>query len=294
MRIIVLGAGAIGSLYGAKLSDHHDVTLVARPEHARAVNDQGLRIEGLEPRTVRVAAVTTVERIEPGALVLLTTKVSASAAALGPIAPLVRDDTTIVCLQNGLGSEEIARDAVGGRGTVLRAITQFGAIFRAPGVIDFKAAGHTLLEPHARSAALAELFTASGLDGRISRDIRAAIWRKLVVNCVINPITAMLRCEVGAIADPRLDPLKRLVIDECVAVAAADGVRLDLDFQKTIPEIYGPSRNLASMYQDLLRGRPTEIDFMNGAVAALGERHGIPCPANRALTQIIKALQGSL
>lgn len=293
MRIIVLGAGAIGSLYGAKLSDAHDVTLVGRPEHVRAISEHGLRLEGLEARIVRVAAATGVDRVEPGTLILLTTKVSASAAALEPIAPLVRDDTTILCLQNGLGSEDIARAAVGGRGAVLRGITQFGAIFRAPGVIDFKAAGHTLIEPHERSAALADLFTSSGLDGRISRDIHAAIWRKLVVNCVINPITAMLRCEVGAIADPRLDPLKQLVIDECVAVAAADGVRLDIDFQKTIAEVFGPSRNIASMHQDLLRGRPTEIDFMNGAVAALGERYGIACPANRALTQIVKGLEAS-
>lgn len=291
MRIIVLGAGAIGSLYGAKLADKHDVTLVGRPEHVNAIVASGLRLQGLESRIVRVHAAERVERVEPRTVILLTTKVSASAAALAPVAPLVHDDTTIVCVQNGLGSESIAKQAVGGRCAVLRAITQFGAIYREPGVIDFTVAGHTLLEPHARSETIADALTASGLDGRVSRDIRLAIWRKLVFNCVINPITAMLRCEVGGIADSRLDPLKKLVIDECVAVAAAEGVHLDVDFLKTISEVFGPSPNIASMHQDLLRGRPTEIDYMNGAVAALGDKLGIRCEVNRALTAIVKALE---
>jgi 2-dehydropantoate 2-reductase len=293
MNIVVLGAGAIGSLYGAKLASAHDVTLIARPDHVRAIERDGLRLEGVESRTIRLRAATAVDRIGPDTLILLTTKVSASAAALEPIAPLVRDDTTILCVQNGLGSEAIAKQAVDGRCVVLRGITQFGAIFRAPGVIDYVVAGHTLIEPHPRSAGIAELLTACELDGRVTGDIRAAIWRKLIFNCVINPITSILRCQVGQIADPRLDPLKSLVIDECVRVAAADGVRLEIDFLKIIGDVFGSSKNIASMLQDLERGRPTEIDYMNGAVVALGSRYGIGCPVNEALTQIVKALEST-
>lgn len=293
MNIVVLGAGAIGSLYGAKLAQSHDVTLIARPDHVRAIERDGLRLEGVESRTIRLRAATAVDRIEPDTVVLLTTKVSASTAALEPIAPLVRADTTILCVQNGLGSEAIAKQAVGNGCVVLRGITQFGAIFRAPGVIEYVVAGHTLIEPHPRSARIAELLTACGLDGRVTPDIRGAIWRKLIFNCVINPITSILQCQVGQIADPRLDPLKSLVIDECVSVAAADGVRLEIDFLKTIGDVFGTSKNIASMLQDLERGRPTEIDYMNGAVAAIGSRYGIPCPVNSALTQIVKALESS-
>ncbi len=137
MQIIVLGAGAIGSLYGAKLAFANEVTLIARPEHAAAINSHGLRIEGLEPQVVRVRAATEIDQIGPDTLILLTTKVPASAVALAPIAPLVREDTTILCLQNGLGSEQIARTALGDRGTVLRGITQFGAIFARAGVIQY-------------------------------------------------------------------------------------------------------------------------------------------------------------
>jgi 2-dehydropantoate 2-reductase len=124
----------------------------------------------------------------------------------------------------------------------------------------------------------------------VSPDIKTEIWRKLIFNCVINPITAITGTEVGGIADARLDPLKQLVIDECLAVARSEGVAFAIDFLPTITEIFSESRTIASMRQDLMRGRPTEIDHMNGAVAALGRRAGIDCPVNAALTAIIKAM----
>jgi 2-dehydropantoate 2-reductase len=273
-----------------KLSARHPVTVVARLDHVEAIRAEGLRLVGRETLTARLAAVTRIESIAPGTTILLTTKVNASAAALAPIAPLVRDDTVIVCVQNGLDSEAIARRAIGGRGLVLRAITQFGAIFLSPGIVNYTASGYTLLEDGPRSAAIAALLTACGLDGRVSPDIKTEIWRKLIYNCVINPITSITGTEVGGIADPRLDPLKRLVIDECLAVARTAGVEFAIDFLPIITEIFSASRTIASMRQDLMRGRPTEIDHMNGAVAALGRRAGIDCPVNAALTAIIKAM----
>ena len=288
--IIVLGAGAIGSVYAAKLSARHPVTVVGRRDHVDAIRADGLRLIGRETVTARVDAVTAIEAIAPGTIILLTTKVNASEAALAPIAGLVRDDTAIVCVQNGLDSEGIARRGVRGRCLVLRAITQFGAIFQSPGVINYTAAGYTLLEDGPRSAAIAAILTACGLEGRVSPDITREIWRKLIFNCVINPITAITGCEVGGIADPRLDPLKQLVIDECLAVARAEGVVFELDFLATISEAFGASRTIASMRQDLMRGRPTEIDHMNGAVVDRGRRSGIACPVNAALAAIIRAM----
>ena len=292
MQLIVLGAGAIGSLYGAKLAAENDVLLVGRPEHAAAINARGLRIEGIESHTVRVPAATVVTQIGANALVLLTTKVMASAAALGPIAPLVRDDTTILCLQNGLGSEQIARAALRNRGVVLRGITQFGAIFETPGAIKYMAAGYTVIEQHERSKRIADAFTAAGLNCDVSPNIAAEVWNKTVINCVVNPITAILGCDVGGIVQPGLDRLKQLVIDECVAVALTQGVIFDdSDFKRQINERFAPSHNIASMLQDLQRGRPTEIDYMNGAVAALGGERGVACLVNRALTDMIKAME---
>jgi 2-dehydropantoate 2-reductase len=293
MEIIVLGAGAMGSLYGARLAANNDVTLIGRSQHVAAIKSHGLRIEGLESQVVRLNAATAVDQIGPDALIILATKVPDSEAALHPLAALVRDDTTILCLQNGLGSEQIARSALGRRGVVLRGITQFGAIFEAPGVIRFMARGYTLIERHERSVRIADVLNAAGLDCRVSPDIGADVWHKLVINCVVNPITAILGCEVGGIANPELDPLKRLVIDECVAVAAAEGVSFHGDLLREIDDRFQPSHNIASMLQDLRRGRPSEIAYLNGAVVAAGTRHDIPTPVNAALTTIIKTMEAS-
>jgi len=289
----VLGAGAIGSLYGAKLAADNDVTLIGRAEHVAAINAHGLRIEGIESQVVRVRAATALDHLGPEALIVLTTKVPDSVAALRPIAPLVRDDTTILCLQNGIGSERITRSTIGDRGIVLRGITQFGAIFQSPGAIQFMARGYTLIENHERSARLAGILSGAGLDCRVSSDIGADVWHKLIINCIVNPITAILGCEVSGIANPQLEPLKRLVIKECIAVAAAEGVTFETDFIQEIDDVFRPSHNIASMLQDLRRGRPTEIDYMNGAVAALGAQHGVDCPVNAALTAIIKAMEAT-
>ncbi|HST29689.1 MAG TPA: 2-dehydropantoate 2-reductase, partial [Chthoniobacterales bacterium] len=291
MEIFVLGAGAIGSLYGAKLAAANDVTLIGRPDHVRAINENGLRIDGLESQTVRVRAASQIERISRDALILLTSKVPSTVDALAPIASLVRDDTTIVALQNGLNSDEIARGAIHGRGVVLRGITQFGAIFEHPGLIHYMVKGYTLLEKHERSKRIAVVLNAAGLDCRVSPDIRTEVWRKLIFNCVVNPVTTIAGCKVGGIVDPRLDRVKQLIIAECLAVARAEGVSLKEDFMSEVNAAYAGSQNIVSMRQDLSRGRVTEIDYLNGAVVALGERHGLECPVNDGLTRIIKALE---
>jgi 2-dehydropantoate 2-reductase len=287
---VVLGAGAIGSLYAAKLGARHDVTVVGRQPHVDAINRAGLRLTGHEELTRRVSAATSLTAIARHTLVLLTTKVNDSREAVRAIADRLTDDTIILCVQNGLHSEEVVKAIVGDRCLVLRAITQFGAIFSGPGVVDYKVAGYTLVQQSPRSAEIAELLTASGLDGRVSDAIHVEVWRKLIFNCVINPITSILGTDVGSIADPRLNPLKQLVIDECLAVARADGVAFDIDFVQTIADVFGASRNIASMRQDLLKGKTTEIDFMNGAVVELGRRFGIECPVNGALVAIIHGM----
>jgi 2-dehydropantoate 2-reductase len=291
MEIIVLGAGAIGSLYGAKLAATNDVTLIGRPEHVAAINAHGLRIEGLESQIVRVRAATAIDKLGENALVLLTTKVPDSAAAAASLAPLVRGDTTILSLQNGLGSEDIVRGALDGLGVVLRGFTQFGGVFKEPGVIEFLVRGYTVIEQHDRSAEIARVLSAANLDCRVSPDIRRDVWYKLIVNCVVNPITAIMGCEVGGIANPQLLPLKRLVIEECLAVAAAQGITFDCDFVREIDDFFRPSHNLSSTQQDLRRGRQTEIDYLNAAVVSLGRQHNLACPVNAALTAIIKAME---
>ena len=108
---------------------------------------------------------------------------------------------------------------------------------------------------------------------------------------MINPTTALIKSEVGAIVDPRLNGLKQQIVDECLAVAAADGVTFDEDFIALIDKVFAGARTIASMQQDLMKGRKTEIDFMNGAVADLGQKFGIPTPVNAAMTTMIRYLE---
>lgn len=291
LQIVVYGAGAIGSVYGALLSTAHDVTLVTREAHAAAINASGLRLSGAEARTYGVRAVSALTALAPETLVLLTTKVSGNEAAARDLAPLLRPDTIILCVQNGLYGEDVVKAAIGERCRVLRAITHFGAIFRTPGVVELKVRSYTSIENSPVSAAIANAFAGCGLDVRVTDRIKDEMWRKLVVNCVINPINAITRTEVGAIADERLNPLKRLIVDECVRVARRDGVELEGDLVSAINEGYRASKNLSSMQQDLLKGRRTEIGFLNGAVVRLGAKYGIDCPVNQALTGIIMAME---
>jgi 2-dehydropantoate 2-reductase len=291
VNVVILGAGAIGSVYGAKLSRYHDVTLVGGASHVEAIQRDGLVMQGHLQDTLRLPAMTRLDRIEPGTLILLTTKVNNNIAAVAPIVPLLTDGVTIVCVQNGLYSEDLVKDLVGDRALVLRAITQVGGVLVRPGVVDNTVAGYTLLESHEQSPALAAVLTEAGLDGRVIPDIKREMWRKAIFNCVVNPTTALLGCEVGGIVDPKLNSLKQQIIDECQVVARADGVDFDEDFVALIDRVFAGARTIASMRQDLMKGRKTEIDHMNGAVADLGDRFGIPCPVNRALTTMIRYLE---
>ncbi len=192
MRIIVLGAGAIGSTYGARLSKHHDVTLIGGAAHVEAIQRDGLVMQGQTTGTLRLPAFTTVPAIEPGTLILLTAKVNNNVACVEPIVGMLPADVTIVCVQNGLYSENLVKDLVGDRALVLRAITQVGGVLVRPGVVDNTVAGYTLLESHEQSPAIAALLTEAGLDGRIVPDIKKEMWRKAVFNCVINPTTTLI------------------------------------------------------------------------------------------------------
>lgn len=291
MNIIVLGAGAIGSFYAARLSAQHDVTLVGRPAHVDAVRYHGLRITGLEDAVLPLEAATAVNDIPADSLILVTVKAYDTETAVASISDRLRPDSVIVCLQNGLDPDVVARRIVGRRALVLRAVTYFGLVFAGPGVIALKAQGHTSIEGGPQSWRIADTLSACGLEGRVSADIGAEVWTKTIFNCVVNPLTAMTGLEVGHIADSRFDRLKRLIIDECVAVARQEGIEIGDDLLLTLNDTFRPSTNLSSMHQDLTNGKRTEIDYLNGAVVRRGRAAGIPCPINEALTLIITTME---
>ena len=294
MNIIVLGAGAIGSFYGAKLSKLNDVMLIGRKEHVDCIGKKGLKITGLENKTYRLKAFSEIKEIKGNTLVLLTTKVYDSENAINKIKKYLKKDTTILCMQNGLYSEDAVKKITGKKCTVLRAITNFGAAFLKPGTVGYNSYSYTAIEDSERSRDIAENFKKCGLNGYTSRNIKEEIWKKLVFNCVLNPLTAILRIENRGITDEKLNPLKRLIIEECLKVSRKDGIKFNIDFLKTINEEFKSSTNISSMQQDIIKGKRTEIDYLNGAVVKLGRKYGIKCPVNEALAAIIKEMERHL
>ena len=291
MKIIVLGAGAIGSLYGAKLSKLNDVTLVGRQEHVDEINKNGLRIIGIEDEIYKVKAVTKIEKIEDNTLIILATKVYDSKKTIEDIKDLIKKDTTILCLQNGLYSEDIVKQVVGEKCLVLRGISNCGVAFLKPGVVQYNTHSYTVIEKSKVSNEIAELFGKCGFECDVSENIKYGGWKKLILNCVLNPLTTILRIENRGIVDEKLAPIKKLIIDECLKVAERDGVKFDIDFVKTINEVIKNSRNISSMQQDILKGKKTEIDYLNGAVVELGRKYKIKCPVNEGLVMIVKGME---
>ena len=291
MKIMILGAGAIGSLYGAKLSKLNDVTLVGRESHANQINKNGLKVSGIEKKTYRVNAVTKISYVDKNTLILLTTKVHDSENAIRSIKNLVRKDTIILCLQNGLYSENAVKRIIGNKCLVLRAITNFGAIFLKPGHINYTSFSRTSIEQSPNSGEIAENFAKCGLNGYVSGNIKSDMWKKLIFNSVLNPLTAILRIKNNEITDDKLNPLKKLIVGECLKVAQADEIKFDMDFVSTINKEFAKSHNISSMQQDLLKCKNTEIDYLNGAVVELGKKYGIKCPVNESLMMIIKHLE---
>ena len=291
MKIIILGAGAIGSLYGARLSKLNDVTLVARREHAGKINKNGLKITGEENNVYKLKATTEINEIEDDTLIILTTKVHRSKDAIEPIKNLIKKDTIILCLQNGLHSEEVVKEIVNGKCLVLRGITAVGATFLEAGTVQFNNLSYTKIEESPVSKELADNFDECGLKANVSENLKEDVWKKLILNCVLNPLSAILRRDNGGMSDEGLNALKQLIVDECLKVANKDGATFDFDFVEAINQGIEGSRNLSSMYQDILKEKKTEIDYLNGAVVELGKKYGIKCPVNEALITIIREME---
>lgn len=289
-HMIVLGAGAIGSTYGALLSRNHDVTLVGRAAHMNAIRKNGLTIIGDAAGTYNMATSTRIEAIPPQTLLLVTVKAHHLREALTPIRSLIRKDTTILLLQNGLGIKEEAQKALKGASKIVRGIVAFGAELLEPGRIHVRL-GFTFLEADATSREISQFFRASGLSVENSEAFETDVWRKATINCVANPLSAILQAPTKTLVSPHLELIRRRIVEECIAVGKAEGIQLDLSLLKIMETTFPNFENRTSMYQDFIRGRKTEINFLNGAIVELGRQHNIPTPVNETLTLLIRFLE---
>ena len=300
MRVAVVGAGAMGCLYGGHLAEAGvDVSLVdVWREHVDAINAKGLHMTGVSgDRVVHIPATTDPETIGEVDLVLLFVKSYDTAQAVRDSGSLIGGDTCVLTLQNGLGNLEAITEVVGA-GRALGGTTSHGSTLVGPGEIRHAGVGPTVigaLDRGSRSMAekIAETFNDAGLQTRLSGDVRSDIWGKVLVNLGINALTALTGLRNGQLLDvPELRRLMRLAVEEGIRVAEADGV--DLSIIDHVAHVYevaeATGANRSSMLQDVDRGRRTGIDALNGTVVGLGEKLGVETPVNRALTALVKGL----
>ena len=300
MRTVVIGAGAMGGVYGGLLAlAGHPVSLLdTREAHVRAIAREGLRLSGIRgEHTVRLPVATRPAELGRFELAIVFTDSNATAEAAAEAAELLAPEGFALTLQNGIGNVE-ALEAVLGAGRVLAGVSMNSAAGPAPGCSLFTNAGMTSLgelhgEPSPRAARVVAMLQAAGLEAEVVDDPMAAIWSKFVLNCGVNALTAVSQLRAGEMFRvPELNALQRRVIDEILLVAARKGVRLaDPDPRHTIRELCRLRFNKPSMLQHLEQGRRTEIDAINGALVREARALGLDVPCNETLVAVVKGLE---
>lgn len=295
MRLMVFGAGALGSLVAAKLSNGHDVTLVGRHAHVDAIQRNGLRVSGkTECRATGLRAVTEPPN-ETMDVVLVTVKAYDTESAVAAL----RDhwqSSIFVSLQNGLGNEEAMASSAT---RVLGGVINQGVTFEGPGAVFHAGVGETVFGPHQRTTledarALADVFAAAGLPSEATENIHRRIWEKVVLNAAVNPITALLRKRTGELLDDAdLEEAIEAIVEESVAIAKADGAAVETTaiLEKISTVAAATRENKSSMLQDLERGRRTEIAAINGALVERARALGCQAPLNQVLNQLIRSAE---
>jgi 2-dehydropantoate 2-reductase len=292
-RIVVLGAGAIGSLFGGLLSKSGaGVTLVGRPDHTGAIRKRGLRIEGLTRATVRPKAAA---RAPEGDLVLLTVKSYDTARALKAVR--LSRGGAVLTLQNGVGNAERVAAKFGPRRT-LAGVTSCGALLAGAGRVVHTGRGPTVVGEWSKGTSIparevAALLNSAGIPTKVSRDIRTELWRKVVVNAAINPLTALTGLPNRAVVETRgLRDLAAAVVEEAERVARARRISLGRDPLGRVLEVARRTgANRSSMLRDLEQGRRTEIEAITGALLREAEVAGMEAPVNRLLYDLVWSLE---
>ena len=299
MKVCIIGCGAIGSLFAAHLGRLDDVEVWAYDPyraHVDAINENGLRLTGESDFVARINARSDASEIPPCDFGIIASKTLHTRAAMEATAHIF-EDGAVCSVQNGVGSEEIIAEYVP---RVIMGTTFPAGHITGPGVCNHDTKGLTTIGPfdgrpstQEESDRLAEALTRGGMETNSVADPRGPMWTKVIFNCASNGIAALTRLPHGIAAETLRD-LMSSVAQEGIAVAEAQGVELKKNpedmINESIPVAY---RHKPSMLQDVEAQRPTEIDTINGGVASIGERLGIPCPVNRTIAELVRGLEHS-
>jgi 2-dehydropantoate 2-reductase len=296
MRIGIIGAGALGTLFGYRLARDNDVTLLeVRGDLVAAIRQTGLGLGDGGPR--RPVAITSAARDLFGSQVLFVfVRATDTMRALRPFVNELAPACVIVSLQNGISNEDAVKASLGGNVALVVGATTESARTTGPGTAEPLGAGTTILGPGGASpdvcARIARMLTDAGIAASVAYDIRPHLWGKLIANAAINPVAALLDRPNGVIlSDANAGEVARSLAQEAAAVASA--MRISLPFNDPwsyVRSIVEQTRDLRnSMLADLTEGAPTENDHINGAVVAAGRRAAMPTPYNETMFRLIRA-----
>lgn len=302
-RIAVVGAGAVGCYFGGMLARASaPVTLIGRAPRIEAINRDGLFIDSIHfKESVSVSASTELAAVRDADLVLLSVKTVDTESVAKLLAPYLAPDTLVVSLQNGVDNVERIDFAAGIR--AIPAVVYIAVEMVGPGRVKHSGRGDLIIgDPSPNHdvsesdlARIATTFMRADVPCRVSQNITAELWEKLIMNCSYNALSALSRSKYGRIArDPGTIAVMKRVVNEAVAVGSAAGVTLSADKMfaavlklgsEAMPEA------ISSTAQDIARGKPTEIDSLNGFLVRRGAELGVPTPVNQTLYSLVKLLE---
>lgn len=295
MKILIMGAGAMGSLFGALLSKDHKVILIGRKTHIEEINKKGLYIDGLTKIHLKINAESNINNINflPD-LIILTVKSYDTTEALNKLIPIISNSTFILSLQNGLDNIEKILKVVK-KNRVIAGVTTQGALFSDPGKITHTGKGKTIIGAISEGnnefiEDLIDHFNKSGIETNYSNKIIDEIWKKAIINSSINPLTTMFNCKNGYLLEnPIIEKIVEKICYESTIIANSFGIKTSFDdmIMKTKEVIKKTADNSSSMLQSYKKYKKTEIDSINKILIKIGEKNNCPIVLNETLLRII-------
>lgn len=295
MNIVIFGAGAIGSLFGAMLSKENNVVLIGRKSHIDAIKKNGLVIKGKSNLNVKISAENTVDKLNYSPdLLILTVKSYDTKKAIQQVKKIIDDNTIVLSLQNGLDNIEKLKSTVN-KSNIIAGVTTNGAIFSKPGVINHTGMGNTIIgeingQNSVRIKKISSLFNNIGIRTIVSENIIREIWIKVIINSSINPLTAFFHCKNGfLLKNLILIRIVEKVCEESTNVANSNGISLTFQdmINKTKDVIRETSENYSSMLQSVKKGKRTEINSINRVIVNMGKKYNIDVSLNELLVYLL-------
>ena len=295
MNIVIFGAGAIGSLFGALLSKNNEVFLIGKKPHIDIIKNKGLQIIGKTIFNERLSAINNIKDINKKIdLIIITVKSYDTSIALSQIMNIVDNNTIILTIQNGLDNLEKIKQKFNPK-QIIGGVTTQGALFVKPGLIKHTGTGLTFLGElngnySNRMKNIVKLFNNSRIYTKLTSNILDEIWIKGIINSSINPLTTIFRCKNGyLLKNPILFNMIKLICYESSNIAIKEGININHDdvFQRNIDVIKDTSDNYSSMYQSFIKNKKTEINSINGKFVSIGKKLNTETSINEILIKLI-------